>query len=193
MLRFYTNQELASRLSVPTARWKRWSREFLPPDPLGGLQSGYARRYSVDDALTVFFGGVLVADLKFGIPEARRILADLNLWFSDCGVFTGVSKEKSSTTIAWTQMIELSAEIHRRPIDGRRPPTFQYRLRGLTQRRDLPNGLRQEQFVETWLPEDGPPPERFRGALLRVTDALEHFVTRLDLDRRYFEALHAEK
>ncbi len=82
MIRFYTNQELSQKLHINLARWKRWSREFLPPDPLGGLQSGYARQYNPDEAFAVFLGGYLVGDLKFTIPEARRILRDLNNWLA---------------------------------------------------------------------------------------------------------------
>ncbi len=80
MIKFFTSQELSQKLDVKLARWRRWSREFLPPDPLGGLQSGYARQYNPDEAFTVFLGGYLVADLKFTIPEARRILLDLHAW-----------------------------------------------------------------------------------------------------------------
>lgn len=192
MLRFYTNQELASRFGLPTAKWKRWSREFLPPDPLGGLQSGYARQYSVDDALTVFLGGLLVADLKFGIPEARKILADLMPWLKESGIFTGFNLKKPSSKIPWNQMTELCVEIHRLRTAGRREPSFQYRFRGLVEKRVLPNGVRQERFVEMRIPEDALPVQRFRGALLRVTDALRYFVKTLDLDRRYFAALHDE-
>ena len=80
MIKFYTNQELSRRFDIKLSRWKRWSREFLPPDPLGGLQSGYARQYNLDQAFSVFLGGYLVGDLKFTIPEARLILKDLHNW-----------------------------------------------------------------------------------------------------------------
>jgi len=82
VIKFYTNQELSQKLNINLARWKRWSREFLPPDPLGGLQSGYARQYNPDEAFTVFLGGYLVGELKFTIPEARRILHDLHDWLT---------------------------------------------------------------------------------------------------------------
>ena len=82
MIRFYTNQEISQKLNINLARWKRWSREFLPPDPLGGLQSGYARQYNPDEAFAVFLGGYLVGDLKFTIPEARQILHDLHNWLA---------------------------------------------------------------------------------------------------------------
>jgi hypothetical protein len=87
MIKFYTNRDLSNRLGINLAKWKRWSREFLPPDPLGGMQSGYARQYHPDQAFTVFLGGHLVADLKFSIPEARHIMQDLKSWFSDKGFF----------------------------------------------------------------------------------------------------------
>jgi len=77
MIRFYSARELAHTLSIPLNRWKRWAREFLPPDPLGGLQSGYARQYSLEEAFTVYLGGYLVSQLGFSIPESRAILLDL--------------------------------------------------------------------------------------------------------------------
>ena len=86
MIRFYTNRELSRALNINIARWKRWSREFLPPDPLGGLQSGYARQYTRNDAFTVFVGGYLVKDLNFTIPEARQILSDLKEPLFETGI-----------------------------------------------------------------------------------------------------------
>jgi hypothetical protein len=87
MIKFFTNRELSKRLGINLAKWKRWSREFLPPDPLGGMQSGYARQYHPDQAFAVYLGGHLVADLKFSIPEARQLMQDLKPWMSDKGFF----------------------------------------------------------------------------------------------------------
>ena len=87
MIKFFTNRELSDRLGIKLAKWKRWSREFLPPDPLGGMQSGYARQFNPDQAFTVFLGGHLVADLKFSIPEANKIIKDLDKWLSEKGFF----------------------------------------------------------------------------------------------------------
>jgi len=80
MVKFYNNRELAEKFSVNLARWKRWSREFLPPDPLAGQQAGYARQYYIDHAFIIFLGGHLVSELGFSIPETRRILAKTNDW-----------------------------------------------------------------------------------------------------------------
>ena len=82
MIRFYSNRELSERLAIRLSKWKRWSREFLPPDPLGGLQSGYARQYTMDQALTVFLGGHLVADLHFSMPESKQIIEELGPWIT---------------------------------------------------------------------------------------------------------------
>jgi hypothetical protein len=83
MIRFYNSKELSQKFKVKLAKWKRWSREFLPPDPLGGLQSGYARQFNSDEVFTVFLGGHLVSDLKYSIPDARQILQDLHQWLVD--------------------------------------------------------------------------------------------------------------
>lgn len=83
MIKFYTNKELSQAFQINLAKWKRWSREFLPPDPLGGLQSGYARQYNLNEAFRVFLGGHLVGDLKYSIPGARQILNDLHQWLID--------------------------------------------------------------------------------------------------------------
>jgi hypothetical protein len=96
MIRFYTNKELSQKFNVNLARWKRWSREFLPPDPLGGLQSGYARQYSLDDAFSVVLGGHLVGDLKFSIPETKQILIDLNQWLVDHDFYLYLAKSSES-------------------------------------------------------------------------------------------------
>jgi hypothetical protein len=80
MIRFYLNRELAQKLGFKLSRWKRWSREFLPPDPLGGLQSGFARQYTRAEAFQVYLGGHLVSNQMFSIPETKIILEDLKEW-----------------------------------------------------------------------------------------------------------------
>ncbi|MFZ7126824.1 MAG: hypothetical protein ACOWWM_11790 [Desulfobacterales bacterium] len=83
MLKYYASRELAVRLEIPLAKWKRWAREFLPPDPLGGYRSGYARQYSLREAFRVYLGGHLVGCHRFTIPESRRILKDLDAWLDE--------------------------------------------------------------------------------------------------------------
>lgn len=85
MVKFYNNRELSDKLGVNLARWKRWSREFLPPDPLAGQQAGYARQYYVEHAFVVYLGGHLVAELGFSIPQARWILSESRDWMKTRG------------------------------------------------------------------------------------------------------------
>jgi hypothetical protein len=85
---YYQSKHLADKLDINISKWKRWVREFLPPDALGGFQSGYARQFSLKDAFRVFLGGVLVGSLKFSIPEAKRILNDLHSWIKDRGFYS---------------------------------------------------------------------------------------------------------
>ncbi|MBL7224693.1 MAG: hypothetical protein ISS59_01050 [Desulfobacteraceae bacterium] len=78
--RIFNNQELSKLFGHNLAKWKRWSREFLPPDPTAGLQCGVTRKYTSEEAFTVFLGGYLVGSLNFSIPESRQSLTDLIPW-----------------------------------------------------------------------------------------------------------------
>jgi hypothetical protein len=80
-MKYYTSRELSEKLSINLAKWKRWAREFLPPDPLGGLRSGYARQYTREEAFIVFLGGYAVGDLNIPVPATKKLLQDLSLWF----------------------------------------------------------------------------------------------------------------
>lgn len=84
---YFDSRYLSSALNVNSAKWKRWAREFLPVDPLGGYQSGYARQFSYKDAFRVYLGGKLVGELKFTIPEARQILGGLDPWLKLHGFY----------------------------------------------------------------------------------------------------------
>lgn len=85
---YFKSKYLSERLDINSAKWKRWTREFLQPDPLGGYQSGYARQFSCKDAFRVFLAGHLVGEQRFSIPEARQILSDLNAWLKKQGFYS---------------------------------------------------------------------------------------------------------
>jgi hypothetical protein len=85
MIHYYTNREISKVLEINLAKWKRWSRSFLPPDPLGGLQSGYARQYTFNDLFKVFLGGYFLQHLKMSVAESQQILDDLSPWLKKEG------------------------------------------------------------------------------------------------------------
>lgn len=134
MIRFYSNREVAGKFDVKLARWKRWSREFLPPDPLGGMQSGYARQYHPDQVFTVFLGGYLVADLKFTIPEARQILHDLAGWLSDHGFCFAARNRKESAADSSGRILEYRIFILRKKPAGPGDGSLDYRIQGMLER-----------------------------------------------------------
>ncbi len=82
---YYNSRQLSNKLDINLAKWKRWVREFLPPDPLGGMQSGVTRQFNTKDAFKVYLGGYLVGTLKFTIPDAATILSDLSPWLKAQG------------------------------------------------------------------------------------------------------------
>lgn len=87
MIHYYTNREISEKLEINLARWKRWSRSFLPPDPLGGKQSGYARQYTFKDLFKVYLGGHLLSLLKLSVPDSLQVLTDLTPWLKKTGFF----------------------------------------------------------------------------------------------------------
>ncbi|MBU4000729.1 MAG: hypothetical protein KKB94_00255, partial [Proteobacteria bacterium] len=89
MIQYFISRDLSEKLGINLARWKRWSREFLPPDPLGGKQSGYARQYSLSEAFMVFLGGHLVGNLSLSIPESKIILKAFGEWMMERNLFSG--------------------------------------------------------------------------------------------------------
>jgi hypothetical protein len=186
MIKFYTNQELAQKLDIKLARWKRWSREFLPPDPLGGLQSGYARQYNIDEAFNVFLGGYLVGELKFAIPEARQIMHDLRGWLLDRGFYfhfsaTNPTANKIPYTIDYYQIA-----IYRLPVDSRNESGFYYLTKGVIADESIEiNGypMHQKRFIETAVnPEKSKPPaiEASSYRVLNISNLRHRFLRLLE-------------
>lgn len=193
MIRFFTNRELSSRLDINIAKWKRWSREFLPPDPLGGMQSGFARHYSVDDAFTVFLGGHLVADHKFSIPEARQILLDLRPWLEGAGVYlTGKIQVRFKRNVQ-PVVKEYFIYISRDANAPKGHPTFCYLLKGILSRRSRKRGemsIEEEQFIEMdIIPGTGIEYDNFNLKILNMSAVLLRFTQMLKLDKALFPIL----
>lgn len=157
-MRFYSNRELARMLKLPLARWKRWSREFLPPDPLGGLQSGFARQYNLRDAFTVFLGGHMVADLAFPVPETRAYLKQLGPWLRR---HLPPLLEQSSTGRAESGEVRRFPQYHlmiipARDLSGRRAEPS-CRIRRILSREcpDAGGGLWRVEYEDQWLGKPG--------------------------------------
>lgn len=188
MLKYYTNRELARKLGLNLARWKRWSREFLPPDPLGGLQSGYARHYNPDEAFSVYLGGHLVGELKFSIPEARQILQDLSQWLLDYGFYFDFSDaarppgHPSPSVQVYTIFIQATQDASRGKTG------FSYIIRGVIsdrQRAGKPAAaVREKHYFETLL---GPAGEAVEGGepascrMINITALRVRFLKNLGL------------
>ena len=194
MIKFFTNRDVSKRLDVNLSKWKRWSREFLPPDPLGGMQSGFARQYSPDDAFTVYFGGHLVADLKFTIPEAKQIVKDLHSWFAEKGFYfnarsnTGINQEVDQVIKKYIIYIEREKD----PGNG---IWFVYTIRGIISNEPVTyNGVEimKELYMETTI---GLPPKSTSTddmnivKIVNITDVLNTFVVRLNLNQSRYSAL----
>lgn len=158
MIRFYNSREVARKLDIPLARWKRWSREFLPPDPLGGLRSGYARQYSVAQAFKVYLGGHLVAVEKFSVPDARRILEDLEAWLAEKGFYGGHGRRAAERELE-SRVSGYQVYVFRQKEPGKNTVRFFYRIKGTMEGRTLEQGsgwrIREERYLESFLGPEG--------------------------------------
>jgi len=190
MIKFFKNRELAEYWEINLAKWKRWSREFLPPDPLGGLQSGYARQYNPDEAFTIRLGGILVADLKFTIAETRHILSDLDVWLTDTGFrFRTQPYEKKK------KGVEKLIKSYLVSIGDQNNLNFIYAVRGIISKQPVYYKgfqLVEAHYVETALGQKEKVSESLDWASSRkvnITAVLVDFAKRLNLPENHFRVL----
>ncbi len=186
MVKYYKNRELSQKLGINLAKWKRWSREFLPPDPLGGMQSGYARQYSIENAFTVYLGGHLVADMKFAVPDAKKILNDLHRWLVDNGFYiiakAGLKPFEGVDNLVKRYIIFIYCmELERTTIG------FHYKIRGIISDEAVDYRgfqVREERFVETMInPQENKKAglNLINSKMLNITELHKKFLVDLDI------------
>jgi hypothetical protein len=195
MIKFYTNRELSQKLEINLAKWKRWSREFLPPDPLGGLQSGYARQFNPNEAFAVYLGGHLVADLKFTIPEAKKILQDLNKWLVDRGFQFDTKGNAESKEGVESLIKRYRIFIIRYQGAPENEKELCYIIRGLISNRPVEHmgfQVMEERYLETSIGRQTVDTESLGTdsvKVLNITGVLERFIEKLQQERAYYQAL----
>jgi len=191
MVKFYNNRELSDKLDVNLARWKRWSREFLPPDPLAGQQAGYARQYYVDHAFVVYLGGHLVADLGFSIPQARWILSESRDWMKTRGfhfdprghrkprkgIDAHVKRYAVHILVAADQRLSLFARGHIGRID--------YEYEGYP----VVKSVYVDQPISPFNQKQTESFQTGSAKILRISELLEQFRKSLDPDGEHFPGL----
>ena len=192
MVKLFTNKELAVCLGINPARWKRWSREFLPPDPLAGRQSGYARQYYLNDAFTVFLGGHLVSSLRLAVPEARCVLDDLKAWMKENGYRfdPGGSRSGMSTDGPGSKRHTVTAF----PLES---GGFAYRIKIVFRTEcDTIDGcpMVRETFTEKWISLSGEStPELESPKTIPISLILEKFLKAVDPHAQQFPQLHFDQ
>jgi hypothetical protein len=183
MIKFYTNKQLSQATKINLAKWKRWSREFLPPDPLGGLQSGYARQYNLNEAFTIFLGGHLVGDMKYTIPESRQILNDLHQWLIDHDFYFDFSGDANAMKTSDHRVQNYQIAIINRKIAGGRISGFFYWVKAVLSVESVEfddDQVSQERFQDSFigLPADmSPLPSAESYSILNINTLRRNFLT----------------
>lgn len=173
---YFQSKDISKKLNIKLAKWKRWSREFLPPDALGGLQSGIARQFNLKEAFKVFLGGYLVGELKFTIPAAIQILADLTPWLKANGFF---QLQPQMNRREHGGVPEHFIYIHCLPV-----LRFVYVIRAHNERvAAAGNGRVRETYIETLIHADSDPmrsAQAHSAHVVAVTALYDHFIGCLD-------------
>jgi len=191
MIKYYTNRELSDKFCINLAKLKRWSREFLTPDPLGGMQSGYPRQYTTDDAFILFLSGHLVGGLNISIPFTKQIIKDLKDWFDR----NGFMFNPTSGSCAGHGIENLISEQIITIFPGKNDNAFNYHIRGVITKRPVNHhgfDVIEERYVETWISpnNDTLTDYEMRGVkIVFITKVLGDFVKKLDIDAGCYRAL----
>lgn len=187
MIKFYTNRQLAKKFGINLAKWKRWSREFLPPDPLGGLQSGFARQYTLKDAFRVYLAGFLVSELKHSISAAKEIIDVLTAWLESEEFLANHDLIRRGTKNGVVPIDRYKIIISRKKrAKSASQVEFDYQIRGIiSNTSDLYDGMpiRVERYVETFIHSSDDKtalPGTGSSQTLNLTEIIEYFMNRLN-------------
>ena len=100
--------EFSKLLGIPHTKAKRYTREFLGPNPAATIQSGHARILTLQETYLVYLGAHLVSDHNFTVHESKIILNNLKPQLIKWGLFSGdddIFKETSSEIKSWEILI----------------------------------------------------------------------------------------
>ena len=94
-----TNTILSDKLHIPLTKFRRWTKEFLRPDPKARRRSGYTRGLTNNEGFIVFLGGHMVSDLGFSFADARRFIQYLMPWIQQNGLLPEIPANTRRTGI----------------------------------------------------------------------------------------------
>jgi len=94
-----TNTIMAEKLDIPLTKIRRWTKEFLPPDPMATRRSGYTRNFSDNDGFMVYVSGYLVSNLDFSFASARDIMKELSSWIYKIGLLPDIPSSAKKSGI----------------------------------------------------------------------------------------------
>ena len=96
--------EFSKLLDIQHTKAKRYTREFLGPDPAVTIQSGHARILSLQETYFVYLGSHLVSDHNFTVHESKIIIESIKPYLIEWGLFPnddGKFQKKTSEVKSW--------------------------------------------------------------------------------------------
>lgn len=81
-----TNSTLSKLCDIPLSKMRRWTKEFLPPDPRATRRSGYTRELTLNESFYVILGGGFVDEIGWTYHQARTVLGKIWPWMEKIGM-----------------------------------------------------------------------------------------------------------
>jgi hypothetical protein len=81
------NKEISEKFEIPLTKVRRYSKKFLPADPVAIQHSGKAREHSINDAFKIYLAEHLIVDMGFLTEQAQNIMHELGPWLEHNGFF----------------------------------------------------------------------------------------------------------
>jgi hypothetical protein len=159
------------------------------------MQSGYTRQYSIDDAFKVFLGGHLVSAMKYTIPDARKILHDLQEWLAGVRIYQNSGRDLENITEPVTPVERYIIFIQPQPAVSGQPIDFLYSIRGIIADTTVQHKailVRQERYIETLIPpqkNERSVSEALGVKVLNLTAVLKQFDECLDIPQTLYGVL----
>ena len=108
-----TNAILSEKLGIPLYRFRRWTKELLPPDPVATRRGGVARQLTLNEGFRVYLGGLMVgSDPSFTFRIIRLLMNPIWAVLELHNVLPEISKNAVRAgidlSVQWWERIEIA-------------------------------------------------------------------------------------
>ena len=101
MKKFYSNKELADKLSIPLTKVRRYASIILAPDEEASLQSGKTRKHNLQESFHIYLCSHMITKMGLTMNEVQAILEDISPWLEQNGIYPGSPRKGEPDEIVY--------------------------------------------------------------------------------------------